>query len=75
MKIEVVSDVICPWCYIGRKRLEKALKILEKDIQPEIVWLPFQLNPDMPARASRAPTTQGEIRLRRARARARCARP
>jgi len=48
MRIEVVSDVICPWCYIGRKRLEKALKILEKDVQPEIVWLPFQLNPEMP---------------------------
>jgi len=48
MKIEVVSDVICPWCYIGKKRLEKALKLLEKEIRPEIQWLPFQLNPDMP---------------------------
>jgi len=48
MKIEVVSDVICPWCYIGKRRLEKALKILEKEIQPEILWLPFQLNPEMP---------------------------
>jgi predicted DsbA family dithiol-disulfide isomerase len=48
MKIEVVSDVICPWCYIGKRRLEKAVQILEKEIQPEIVWLPFQLNPDMP---------------------------
>jgi predicted DsbA family dithiol-disulfide isomerase len=48
MKIEIVSDVICPWCYIGRKRLEKALSLLPKEIKPEITWLPFQLNPDMP---------------------------
>jgi len=47
MKIEVVSDVICPWCYIGRKRLEKALALIP-GLKPEIHWLPFQLNPDMP---------------------------
>ena len=46
MKIEVASDVICPWCYIGKKRLEKAIALSE--IKPEIHWLPFQLNPDMP---------------------------
>ena len=46
MKIEVVSDVICPWCYIGKKRLEKALVLLEE--KPQVRWLPFQLNPDMP---------------------------
>jgi predicted DsbA family dithiol-disulfide isomerase len=46
MKIEVASDVICPWCYIGKKRLEKAIAL--SDIKPEIRWLPFQLNPDMP---------------------------
>jgi predicted DsbA family dithiol-disulfide isomerase len=47
MRIEVVSDVICPWCYIGRKRLEKALSLVS-DVKAEIHWLPFQLNPDMP---------------------------
>lgn len=46
MRIEIVSDVICPWCYIGKKRLEKALALL--DARPEISWLPFQLNPTMP---------------------------
>ena len=47
MKLEVASDVICPWCYIGKRRLEKALQLLgSADI--EIRWLPFQLNPDMP---------------------------
>ena len=48
MKIEIVSDVICPWCYIGKRRLEKALGLLKNEIDPEIHWLPFQLNPDMP---------------------------
>ena len=47
MKIEVVSDVICPWCYIGKRRLEKALALIP-ELKPEIHWLPFQLNPDMP---------------------------
>jgi predicted DsbA family dithiol-disulfide isomerase len=49
LTIEVASDVICPWCYIGKRRLEKALELLEGSVKPEIRWLPFQLNPDMPA--------------------------
>jgi len=48
MKIEIVSDVICPWCYIGKRRLEKALALLGGDAAPEVTWLPFQLNPGMP---------------------------
>jgi len=47
--IEIASDVICPWCYIGRKRLEKAIALLDCEVTPVIRWLPFQLNPDMPA--------------------------
>jgi predicted DsbA family dithiol-disulfide isomerase len=48
LTIEVVSDVICPWCYIGKRRLEKALALMDAGVAPEIRWLPFQLNPDMP---------------------------
>lgn len=48
LKIEVVSDVICPWCYIGKRRLEKALAVLDGELSAEIRWLPFQLNPGMP---------------------------
>ena len=48
LTIEVVSDVICPWCYIGKRRLEKALALLGA-VRADIRWLPFQLNPDMPA--------------------------
>ena len=46
--IEIASDVICPWCYIGKRRLEKALALLDGEVKPDIRWLPFQLNPDMP---------------------------
>ncbi len=49
-RIDVISDVICPWCYIGKRQLERALGILEKDkLRFTVAWHPFQLNPDMPA--------------------------
>jgi predicted DsbA family dithiol-disulfide isomerase len=48
MRIDIVSDVICPWCFIGKRRLERALA-LRPELPPEITWRPFQLNPDMPA--------------------------
>jgi predicted DsbA family dithiol-disulfide isomerase len=48
MKLEVASDVICPWCYIGKRRLEKALNLLDWNVDLKISWLPFQLNPGMP---------------------------
>src|SRR5580704_872042 len=45
--IEVVSDVVCPWCFIGKRRLEKALALLDRrDVA--IRWRPFQLNPGAP---------------------------
>lgn len=47
MRIDVVSDTICPWCYIGKRRLERALA-LRPGVVAEIAWRPFQLNPDMP---------------------------
>ena len=47
--IEIASDVICPWCYIGKRRLEKALESLKGEVDARIEWLPFQLNPGMPA--------------------------
>ncbi|HWI29355.1 MAG TPA: DsbA family oxidoreductase [Stellaceae bacterium] len=47
MHIDIVSDVICPWCFIGKRRLGRALA-LRPEIEPEITWRPFQLNPDMP---------------------------
>jgi predicted DsbA family dithiol-disulfide isomerase len=48
MHIDIVSDVICPWCFIGKRRLERALQ-LRPELEPSISWRAFQLNPDMPA--------------------------
>jgi predicted DsbA family dithiol-disulfide isomerase len=48
LTIEVFSDVICPWCYIGKRRLEKALGLLGGSHEVEVLWRPFQLNPAMP---------------------------
>ena len=47
MHIDIISDVICPWCFIGKRRLERALA-LRPEIAVDIAWRPFQLNPDMP---------------------------
>lgn len=46
--LEIFSDIICPWCYIGKVRFEKALEKLDADEQVEVVWRPYQLNPGMP---------------------------
>ncbi|HMJ68825.1 MAG TPA: DsbA family oxidoreductase [Cyclobacteriaceae bacterium] len=48
IKIDVVSDVVCPWCYIGKRRLEKALSQLPENYEAEVNFLPFELNPDSP---------------------------
>lgn len=48
LKIDIVSDVVCPWCTIGYKRLEKAIEELGVKDQIEIEWQPFELNPNMP---------------------------
>jgi predicted DsbA family dithiol-disulfide isomerase len=46
--IDVFSDVVCPWCLIGKRRLDQALQQLDGEVEAEIRWLPFELNPDMP---------------------------
>ena len=47
LTIDVISDVICPWCYIGKRRLEKAVAAFGRE-QVRVRWHPFQLNPRMP---------------------------
>lgn len=50
LKIEIISDVACPWCPIGYKRLELAMQELTAEgVITEVVWRPFELAPDMPA--------------------------
>src|SRR5262249_49350365 len=48
LRIDVISDVICPWCFIGKRRLETALAALDGSHEVGVRWLPFQLNPTMP---------------------------
>jgi predicted DsbA family dithiol-disulfide isomerase len=48
MKIDIYSDIICPWCYIGKRRMEAGLKLVGQEFNPSVVWRPFQLNPEMP---------------------------
>jgi predicted DsbA family dithiol-disulfide isomerase len=49
IKIDVVSDIVCPWCYIGKRRLERAIETLETTYEFEIEYHPFELNPNHPA--------------------------
>jgi predicted DsbA family dithiol-disulfide isomerase len=53
LHIDIASDIVCPWCYIGKRHLEQALELYADEYPnaaaPTMTWLPFQLNPDMPA--------------------------
>lgn len=49
IKLDIISDVVCPWCVIGYKHLEAAIEELAIQDKVEIEWQPFELNPDMPA--------------------------
>ncbi len=48
MKVEIWSDVACPWCYIGKRRFEAALAQFEHRDQIEVIWHSYQLDPDAP---------------------------
>jgi predicted DsbA family dithiol-disulfide isomerase len=47
VRLDIVSDVVCPWCYIGKRRIENALKLVT-DVPVEVHWRPFFLNPWVP---------------------------
>ena len=53
MNIDIISDVVCPWCYVGKRQIETALALYAKQFPdadpPRITWRPFQLNPQLPA--------------------------
>lgn len=51
LNIDIVSDVVCPWCYIGKRHVEAAItqfRAAHADVEITIRWHPFQLNPDLP---------------------------
>lgn len=49
LQVDVVSDVICPWCFVGKRRLEQAIAALGPEYEVQIRWHPFELNPDLPS--------------------------
>ena len=53
LNIDIISDVVCPWCYIGKRQIEAALALYAQQNpgadRPRVTWLPFQLNPQLPA--------------------------
>jgi predicted DsbA family dithiol-disulfide isomerase len=48
MRIDIYSDTVCPWCYLGKRRFELAMAA-RPQYEPRVTWRPFELNPDMPA--------------------------
>jgi len=65
LRLDIVSDVVCPWCYIGKRRIENALALV-KDVPLEVHWQPFFLNPWVPREGiSREEYLIAKIRLGR----------
>ena len=56
MKIEIWSDVVCPWCYIGKRRIEKAIAGFEHGDQVEVHWRSYQLDPGAPTEPTEGTT-------------------
>jgi predicted DsbA family dithiol-disulfide isomerase len=48
LAIEVISDAICPWCWVAKRRLDSAIAAIAPDITASVTWRPFELNPEMP---------------------------
>jgi len=48
MRIDIYSDTVCPWCYLGKRRFDLAVAA-RPQFEPRVTWRPFELNPDMPA--------------------------
>ncbi|OCP24228.1 MULTISPECIES: DsbA family oxidoreductase [unclassified Ensifer] len=48
VSIDIVSDVVCPWCYLGKARLDQAIANVGSEVQVAVQWRPYQLNPDLP---------------------------
>jgi predicted DsbA family dithiol-disulfide isomerase len=48
LAIEVISDAICPWCWVAKRRLDRAIAASSPDVTASVTWRPFELNPEMP---------------------------
>jgi predicted DsbA family dithiol-disulfide isomerase len=53
MVVDVVADVVCPWCYLGWRRLKTAIA-LRPDVDAKLIWRPYQLDPSIPRKGPTA---------------------
>lgn len=60
LRIDIISDVVCPWCYLGYSRLKQAIEQLGDDYRIDIRWQPFELHPDMPLEGADRETYLGK---------------
>ncbi|MBJ7538475.1 DsbA family oxidoreductase [Marinomonas transparens] len=60
LRIDIISDLVCPWCYLGYTRLKQAIEQLGDDYKIDIRWQPFELHPDMPLEGADRDTYLGE---------------
>jgi len=60
LRIDIISDLVCPWCYLGYSRLKQAIEQLGDDYRIDIRWQPFELHPNMPTEGADRETFLGE---------------
>jgi predicted DsbA family dithiol-disulfide isomerase len=65
LSIEIFSDVVCPWCYIGKRRFEAALERFEHRDEVEVTWRSFELDPDAPREPQGTPAERLAAKLGR----------
>eukprot|EP00756_Hemistasia_phaeocysticola_P020723 Hpha_TRINITY_DN15735_c3_g1::TRINITY_DN15735_c3_g1_i1::g.41955::m.41955 len=64
VKVDIVSDIMCPWCWVGRRKLQQALDSLKGEVEARITWHPFLLRPSMPLEGvAKAPATPSNPRV------------
>lgn len=60
LRIDIIADVVCPWCYLGYSRLKQAIEQLGDDYRIDLRWQPFELHPDMPIEGADRETYLGK---------------
>jgi len=62
IEVQVVSDIICPWCWVGKRRLEAAMRLCSAKYTFRVSWEPYLLRPDMPEEGMEKPEAYRDIK-------------